>query len=149
MTQQHSIKRFSALALAALAPSALAQFEISRSTIDGGGAIVTGGPYTLTGTMGQADASTLSGGPERLFGGFWASTEGCGGADMTATGAANGLPDGCVDLCDFSFYLSLWSGSDARAAISATGTCMFSQGDGSVDLSDFSCYLNEWSQGCP
>ncbi|UCC31662.1 MAG: hypothetical protein JSU86_05160, partial [Phycisphaerales bacterium] len=47
-------------------------FEISRSTIDGGGTMrSTGGDFELSGTIGQPDAGTLSGGDFELSGGFW------------------------------------------------------------------------------
>ena len=46
-------------------------YEISWSTIDGGGGTSTGGPYTLTGTIGQPDAGEMSGGDYKLSGGFW------------------------------------------------------------------------------
>ena len=65
-------------------------------------------------------------------------------ADVTETGSSNGLRDGVVDLSDFSFYLGLWSSSDAAADVTTDGT---SNGipDGSVTLSDFSFYLSLWS----
>ncbi|MBC7262449.1 MAG: hypothetical protein H5T63_10605 [Chloroflexi bacterium] len=47
-------------------------YDLSWSTIDGGGyTFSTGGGYTLGGTIGQADAGTLSGGGYTLNGGFW------------------------------------------------------------------------------
>lgn len=136
-------------ALGIIAGAADAQFAITRSTINGGGAVVTGGPYALHGTIGQPVVAAASGGSIMSVGGFWTATGACGGADVTTTGSSNGLPDGIVDLSDFSTYLSLWSQSNARADITATGVCAFSESDGSVDLSDFSCYLSEWSRGCP
>ena len=68
--------------------------------------------------------------------------------DLTTTGTSNGTPDGTVDLSDFSYYLSLWSGGDARADVTTTGS---DNGipDAAVDLSDFSYYLSLWSAGCP
>ena len=70
-------------------------------------------------------------------------------ADVTTTGTTNGIPDGAVDLSDFSFYLSLWSATDPAADITATGTCdTHAGGDGTVDLSDFSCFLSNWSGTC-
>jgi len=63
-----------ALVLAALATVARAQsggqFDLSWSTIDGGGAS-TGGRFALSGTVGQPDAGTLTGGSFKLEGGFW------------------------------------------------------------------------------
>jgi hypothetical protein len=47
------------------------QFDLSWSTIDGGGGTSTGGQFTLSGTIGQPDAGVLSGGQFKLEGGFW------------------------------------------------------------------------------
>ena len=52
-------------------PALGGQYEISWSTIDGGGGQSSGGPYTLTGTIGQPDAAWSSGGDYELLGGFW------------------------------------------------------------------------------
>ncbi len=47
-------------------------YEISWYTIDGGGAQnLTGGTYSLSGTIGQFDAGTQSGGTYALKGGYW------------------------------------------------------------------------------
>jgi hypothetical protein len=48
------------------------QFNLSWSTIDGGGGVSSGGQFTVTGTAGQPDAgSPLNGGQFSLTGGFW------------------------------------------------------------------------------
>ena len=48
-------------------------YELTWSTVDGGGAMWSeGGSYALGGTIGQADAGTLSGDGYELQGGFWA-----------------------------------------------------------------------------
>ena len=67
-----------ALLVAAIlgASAALAQtgggYDLTWSTIDGGGGGSAGGGYQLTGTLGQPDAgATLSGGVYSLSGGFW------------------------------------------------------------------------------
>jgi len=47
-------------------------YDLTWNSIDGGGATFsTGGMYSLGGTIGQADAGTLSGGSYTLNGGFW------------------------------------------------------------------------------
>ena len=46
-------------------------YSIDWFTIDGGGGVSSGGGYTLSGTIGQPDAATLSGGGYTLIGGFW------------------------------------------------------------------------------
>src|SRR6266516_5961730 len=47
-------------------------YSIDWFTIDGGGGTSTGGVFTVTGTIGQADAGHMSGGNYTLDGGFWA-----------------------------------------------------------------------------
>ena len=56
-----------------LLPSVPAEgdYDISWYTIDGGGGRSSGGPYTLTGTIGQPDAAYSAGGGFELLGGFW------------------------------------------------------------------------------
>ncbi len=50
---------------------ALGDYELSWSTIDGGGGTSSGGPYTQTVTIGQPDAAYSAGGYYELLGGFW------------------------------------------------------------------------------
>jgi hypothetical protein len=57
--------------LAAAAPLAAQPFAIDWFTIDGGGGTSAGGSYSVSGTIGQPDAGTLSGGNYELVGGFW------------------------------------------------------------------------------
>jgi hypothetical protein len=50
-------------------------YAIDWYTIDGGGGMnLTGGTYTLGGTIGQADAGHLAGSTDTVDGGFWAIT---------------------------------------------------------------------------
>jgi hypothetical protein len=71
-----------ALALALLASAILfaaadasaqsgGSFDLSWSTIDGGGTLSSGGAFEVYGTVGQPDASVLSGGAFEVTGGFW------------------------------------------------------------------------------
>ncbi len=47
-------------------------FNIKKSSIDSGGGLSTGGGFSLTGTIGQTDASKIvSGGNFSVTGGFW------------------------------------------------------------------------------
>jgi hypothetical protein len=60
--------------LAAALPCAAqtsARFDLSWSTIDGGGGTSTGGVFQLSGTIGQPDAANSAGGNFALTGGFW------------------------------------------------------------------------------
>ncbi len=50
---------------------AQAQYAIDWYAINGGGGTSTGALYVLSGTIGQADAGTMRGGPFTLQGGFW------------------------------------------------------------------------------
>ncbi|MDX1555655.1 MAG: hypothetical protein R3212_06490 [Xanthomonadales bacterium] len=73
------IKKVAALLILSVAGSAPlvggtpAEFSIDWYTIDGGGGTSTGGVFSLTGTIGQHDASpaTAQGGAFSLSGGFW------------------------------------------------------------------------------
>lgn len=46
-------------------------YDLTWSTIDGGGGTSTGGEYTLIGTAGQPDGGAHSGGGFAVAGGFW------------------------------------------------------------------------------
>jgi len=62
----------SLLLLALATGSARAQpFTLDWFTLDGSGGTSTGGPYALSGTIGQPEAGSMSGGPYTLEGGFW------------------------------------------------------------------------------
>src|ERR1035441_1581848 len=61
-----------ALSLAMVAIVAQAQnYTVDWFTMDGGGGTSTGGVYSVSGTIGQADAGRLSGGNYTLDSGFW------------------------------------------------------------------------------
>jgi hypothetical protein len=55
----------------ALASARAQNYSIDWHTIDGGGGASTGGVYSVSGTIGQPDAGTMSGGSYSLAGGFW------------------------------------------------------------------------------
>ena len=61
---------FTASQGASLSLSTLA-VSMDWNTVDGGGGVSTGGGWAFTGTSGQPDAGTLSGGAWTLQGGFW------------------------------------------------------------------------------
>jgi hypothetical protein len=56
---------------AAAAISHAQTYSIDWHTLDGGGGTSTGGPYSITGSIGQPDAGILRGGAFTLEGGFW------------------------------------------------------------------------------
>jgi len=49
-------------------------FGLKWWTVDGGGGTSMGGAYALSGTLGQPDAGSMSGGGYTLVGGFWGGT---------------------------------------------------------------------------
>jgi len=57
--------------LIATMAQAAGPYRIDWHTIDGGGGTSIGGPYVLTGTIGQPDADWCVGGLYELLGGFW------------------------------------------------------------------------------
>jgi hypothetical protein len=52
-------------------PAPAQDYAVDWHTVDGGGGTSTNGQYSLSGTVGQPDAGTLSGGQYTLHGGFW------------------------------------------------------------------------------
>ncbi len=54
--------------------SPAASFSIPWWTVDNGGGTSQGGPYRLSGTIGQPDAGSSSGGSYVLESGFWSGT---------------------------------------------------------------------------
>ena len=108
-----------------IALPAFSDYEISWSTINGGGGTSIDGQYSLTGTIGQPDAAYSYGGDYELLGGFWP-----------------GGPLCFVDLADFSIFAQDWldSGSDLPADLDGSGT---------VDIDDLKLFVDYWLLCCP
>lgn len=71
---------FSVSAAVSAGPSSGGAFVLDPNTLDGGGGASTGGAFTLSGTIGQPDASNaMTGGAFQLTGGFWRQAAGGGG----------------------------------------------------------------------
>ncbi len=100
-------------------------YDLSWSTIDGGGGQSSGGPYTLTGTIGQPDAAWSRGGQYELLGGFWP-----------------GGPLCFVDFESYAKFAELWlvTGSDLPADL---------DGSGFVDFGDLKEFADLWLTCCP
>ena len=63
-------------------------YDLTWWSVDGGGGSVSGGEYSLAGTVGQADAApALTGGDYTLYSGFWAG----GGAASPACTPVTGV----------------------------------------------------------
>jgi hypothetical protein len=66
-----TVVAFLALTVSAATAQTGGGYDLTWSTIDGGGGSASGGSYTLDGTIGQFDAGVMSGGAYTLSGGFW------------------------------------------------------------------------------
>ncbi len=67
------------LMIGAVAAQTGGVYSLTWYTVDGGGGTASGGGYVVSGTAGQADAGSLSGGSYALQSGFWGGI-GAGGA---------------------------------------------------------------------
>ncbi len=98
------MKYFKIIFFAALVSTATGQssgqYELSWSTIDGGGGVSAGGTYIIRGTIGQPDAAYSEGGSYELLGGFWPAEPLC-----------------TVNFKDYAAFANFWrltgSGMDA------------------------------------
>jgi hypothetical protein len=127
MTIGREVKRIAGLVCLALTAAAAAQqFEITRSTIDGGGVMrSTGGNFELSGTIGQPDAGTMTGGAFELNGGFWFPLD-----------LGDCQEDGDVDLLDHDLFESCLTGPGGVAPVGSC-RCFDVNASGHVDLIDF------------
>ena len=100
------------------------QYEITWSTIDAGCSTSTGGPYELTGTIGQHDTGISSAEQYVLSAGFWPGTFGC-----------------IVNLTDLRIVAEQWLQSGALSADF--------DGNNTVDIADFAAMAQWWYDQCP
>ncbi len=127
------------LVATAACTAAYGQFEVPWFTVDGGGAMnSTGGSFAVSGTIGQPDAGTMSGGGYVLSGGFWVSSVtggpascGCGDLDQ----------DGIVNLIDFTTFASCFGLTGPEIGCDeSVFSCADLNGDNVVNLTDFSLF---------
>jgi hypothetical protein len=115
-------------------------FDLSWSTIDGGGASSTGGNFVLTGTIGQPDAGVMTGGSLRsVVGGFWAVTA----TDSCYANCDNSTTAPILNVNDFICFLNRF------AAGAAYANCDLSTTAPTLNVNDFICFLNKFAAGCP
>ncbi len=113
-----------ALSVGAAAALGGTDFDLSRSTIDGGGVMhSTGGDFELSGTIGQPDAGVLTGGDFELAGGFWFEQP---RGDCNETGG--------VDLLDYDDFEPCLTGPNAGVTVGCE--CFDVDRSGAVDLAD-------------
>ncbi|MCH8242557.1 MAG: hypothetical protein IH897_08105 [Planctomycetes bacterium] len=102
------------------------EFEMTRSTIDGGGVMrSTGEGYELSGSIGQPDAGTMTGGGFELAGGLWFGL---------AAGDCN--EDGLVSLFDHETFTSCLLGPGGGIGASPC-PCFDVDRDGDITLNDY------------
>ncbi len=100
-------------------------YELSLSTIDGGGGVSSGGQYIVRGTIGQPDAAYSEGGPYEVLGGFWP-----------------GEPTCIVNFRHFARFAQYW----LKAGIGLPADLYE---DDFVDLLDLELFVYEWLYYCP
>ncbi len=100
-------------------------YELSWSTIDGGGGQSSGGQFVLTGTIGQPDAGYLGGGDYELLGGFWV-----------------GGPLCIVNFVDFANFAEYWMQT-------GVGLPADLYEDGVINYDDLLEFANVWLCLCP
>lgn len=102
-------------------------YEISWSTIDGGGGTSTGGTYVLTGTIGQPDSAYSEGEQYEMLGGFWP-----------------GGPVCFVNLEHFATFAEYWlmTGTDLPADLYVDEYDI-------VNFDDLDVFLDYWLWYCP
>ncbi len=132
MTHEKRTRLVLGVALVGAAALTSFAFDVPWRTWDGGGGRASGGPFTVTGTLGQHDAGgPLTGGAFSLNGGFWAAaaTEppGCEG-DLDG--------DGDTDQADLGILLAAY-GIDGGGDL---------DGDGDTDQADLGILLAAY--GC-
>lgn len=124
------------LTLLACTSSALAQFDVSWTTIDAGGDASYGGPWQITGTIGQPDAAAVGGSPIQIAGGFWP-----GVSNQVLIGDLN--CDGTVNNFDIDPFVFALTDSAAYQALFPNCDILAADinGDGSVNNFDIDPFV--------
>lgn len=121
-------------------------FDLSWSTIDGGGGTSTGGVFEVAGTIGQPDAGViLAGGTYEVRGGFWASS-----VEPIDTCPADIAPppgDGTVGVPDLLAIINAW-GACPILPTPCPADIAPPVGDNVVGVPDLLAVINAWGI-CP
>ncbi len=127
--KRHKVLLFTLFVLLALTASSQSAdpYELTWSTIDGGGGRSSGEDFTLTGTIGQPDAAYSRGGNYELLGGFWP-----------------GGPLCFVDFESFARFAEYWleTGTGLPADL-------YEDEDDIVNQLDLKVFVEEWLCYCP
>lgn len=123
----HILVRMVAILIGVVVSTTVAQeYEITRSTVDGGGVMrSTGGGFELSITIGQPDAGVMEGGGFTLSGGFW--------FEVPQTDCND---DGLVSLLDHETFTTCLLGPDGGINASPC-PCFDVDGDGDITLDDY------------
>ncbi len=110
------------------------EFEITRSTLDGGGVMnSTGGDFELSGTIGQPDAGVMTGDDFELSGGFWFPQ---------SPGDCN--YDSAINLFDFETFTGCMS-APGGGLVEPGCVCFDIDHDTDVDLDDFKVFQQQFT----
>ncbi len=132
------MKTLSTIIVAALiAPAAHAQFSIDWYTVDCGGGTSFDATFSLTGTIGQADAAPPTGSGPECDGGFWNFP---GAACYPNCDASSIAP--ILNVNDFQCFLNRFASADPSA------NCDHSTTSPTLNVNDFQCFLNAFAAGC-
>jgi hypothetical protein len=116
-----------------LASACFADYSIDWYTINGGGGRSSGGPYTLTGTIGQPDAAYSAGGGYELLGGFWP-----------------GGPLCVVDFESYALFAENWLREECSELNNwCDGADLYVDENNIVDRLDLKVFVEEWLCYCP
>jgi hypothetical protein len=123
-----------AVAVSVAAGATGEDFELNRTTVDGGGEMfISGGDFELSRTIGQPDAGALSGGDFTIWGGFWFPQV---PADCNI--------DGGIDLYDYAAFEACMSGPE-DGPLELACVCFDLDGDDDVDLEDMGAFQRSFS----
>lgn len=117
--------------LAARAPAAAIDLDLSWWTMDSGGRTSTAANLALGGTLGQADAGVMRAGALRLEGGFWpgAALSWCDPCDTNCDGRVNSSDiEPFIDVLFDDVAPCRWCAGDAN-------------GDGTINSSDIEPFI--------
>ncbi len=129
------LKMLAVMAVVVFGTAVAQDFEITRTTIDGGGVMSsTGGGFDLSGSIGQPDAGVLSGGELTLTGGFWFEEP---PGDCNSTGGVN--------LLDFGGLVACVSGPNGGLA-DPSCACFDLNADDDVDLEDAGKFQRQFGE---
>lgn len=123
------------------APAAMAQFTMEWNTVDGGGGTSTNGSLSISGTVGQPDASlAMTGGSLSMTGGFWP------GAGPINDCPADTNLDNLVNVTDLLAVIGAWGTCAGPCPPSACPADI--NDDCFINVTDLLAVIGAWG-ACP